>query len=350
MLFMKLHWINPISHYVYEGQLNFLNTFFNLYIYDEKYTNLIFSNHYDLTKFKKFTLRIKSNFLNIYSNPIKNKNDIKIIGDIFTNSLCYNFLFDKKTIFYTEFFNLPNESISRKIISKFILNLFRNKKFIVPTKQTYNTIKKYTSKLLYFPPLYVWNVTKEISNNKQLNILFVWNLGDWKKNIPLIFKIADYFKNNKHIKFTLIGWNKDTQKTLFNKYKYLTENGNVKIIDFISHNNLLKLYPKYDIFLFPSIIDPIGAVVLEAMASWLAIITNKNVWASSYVKNNINWFILDTNNEKEYISKIISLLENKNKLLSFKRESVNIIKQNHRFNNKTLINKKYQQFLNFINN
>lgn len=344
----KICWVNPISHYVYEWWLKFFDDFFELKMYDENSINLKYWEHFNLLNYKVFDIHTKTNFINFYKNPIKDKNCLVLIWDIFTNTLSLNYLFKKNNLFYTEFFNLPNQSFKRKILSKIVLNIFRWKKFIVPTIQSYNTIKKYTKKVLYFPQIYVWPINNEIKIDNNLNILFVWNLWDWKKNIPLILEIAEYYKNNKNITFTLVWWWKDKQKSLFSKYNNLLNSWKVKIIDFVSHWKLNEIYKEADIFIFPSIIDPIWAVVLEAMANGLAIISNSNVWASSYIENNINWFILNEDNKENYIKKIDYLFNNKDILLKFKKSSIELVKKKYWFDNHELLKEKYKQLINFI--
>ena len=280
-------------------------------------------------------------------NKKEEKNSIKIIGDIFTNWLCLNVLFDKNTIFYSEYFEIWNESFTKKFLSKIFTLQFRNKIFLVPTKQSYDFFSKISKKVLYFPQLYIWNINNNpISKQKNdtINILYIGNLSDWKKNIEFIFKII-YKLQNKWFKLTLV-WQEN--KNLFDKYQHLFVKWIVKYLWFKNHQELEKIYQENDIFLFPSISDPIGAVVLEAMAWWLAIITNKFVWASSYLNN--NWFILDNyDNIDDYIEKLLFLKKNIDILNKFKQKSIEIVKNNYWIKNEKLLEQKYLEFNKFIN-
>ena len=339
----KMYWVNPLSHYVFEWWLKLFSKYFDLEVYDHNYMDVNIGKKFDLKDFLVKGTNIFWNFFNFYKNPIKWEKWVKIIWDIFTNSLSYNHFFDKNTIFYTEYFETLGQRKIKTILGRSILNLFRWKKFIAFTKQTTNFVWKYW-KVLYFPQIYVWKINESPlkSNKNNIKILFVWNMQDWKKNIEFIFQVFEKLPSN----FSLhLVWAEN--KDIFKKYKNLFNNWKVKYYWFVEHDKLNEIYSQCDIFFFPSKIDPIGAVVLEAMANGLAIITNKNVGASSYI--DWNGFVLDWFNKEEYVAKFLEFNDNLSILDKFKNKSIELVKQNHWFKNQDLMEKRHLEFKKFIN-
>ena len=85
---------------------------------------------------------------------------------------------------------------------------------------------------------------------------------------------------------------------------------------------LKKYFKASDIFIFPSLYDQFGYVVLEALASGLPVICSKNSGASSLIHNGKNGFIIDP--DKDYTKEIQTILKD---LPSFKEESFSTIKK-----------------------
>lgn len=73
---------------------------------------------------------------------------------------------------------------------------------------------------------------------------------------------------------------------------------------------LKKYFKASDIFIFPSLYDQFGYVVLEALSSGLPVVCSKNAGASSLIQDGKNGFVIDPNKEfSDEIKIIISNLE-----------------------------------------
>ncbi len=79
----------------------------------------------------------------------------------------------------------------------------------------------------------------------------------------------------------------------------------------VDHETLSELYASADIFLFPSISESYGNVVLEAMASGLPCVLANGGGSRDFVEQGVNGFKCSPNDELEYVEKIELLLKDK---------------------------------------
>ena len=101
---------------------------------------------------------------------------------------------------------------------------------------------------------------------------------------------------------------------------------NVTLLPFQNQSKLKKLYQKSDIFIMPSIKEPWGLTVNEAMCAENAIICSDKVGsAADLVNNNYNGYIFKSNDEDDLSKKILKIYNNKNKIKTFKSNSKKII-------------------------
>ena len=139
-----------------------------------------------------------------------------------------------------------------------------------------------------------------------------------KKNWMSIFKQIDKIENTI---FVLIGAGE-----LVNEYHTFINSSNltskVKILTRKEGNELKKYFKASDIFIFPSLYDQFGYVVLEALASGLPVICSKNSGASSLIVNGKNGFIVDP--EAKYIEEIELIIKDIN---TFQKEAVITMEQ-----------------------
>lgn len=111
---------------------------------------------------------------------------------------------------------------------------------------------------------------------------------------------------------------------LENKFK---QNLNVKLCNWANYNDLPKIYHNSSFFILPSIFEPWGLVVNEAMSAGLPVVCSNAVGAMPDLVDNTNGFVFDETNEKQLIEvfdKISSL--NSNELKEMSNCSLKIIK------------------------
>ena len=78
----------------------------------------------------------------------------------------------------------------------------------------------------------------------------------------------------------------------------------------ISHQQLAVLYASADVFLFPSVSEAYGNVVLEAMASGLPCVIADGGGSADFITQGINGFKCRPYDAKDYVAKIHCVLQN----------------------------------------
>ena len=94
--------------------------------------------------------------------------------------------------------------------------------------------------------------------------------------------------------------------------KYLKQNSikNVKLLGFLSRNEMFKYYKIADAFIFPSNEDIYGHVVNEAMSQGLCIISTPNVNASKkLIHEGINGYIISSLDDPKFYSSLEDVLK-----------------------------------------
>ena len=126
-----------------------------------------------------------------------------------------------------------------------------------------------------------------------------------------IYQICEAAKklNNPNIEFNIIGAGYEAQKELLAPYeKYVTFHGQQyfeRLQNHLKHNH---------VFLFPSMGDGFGLVLLEAMAAGLPVIASYNSAGPDLVTEGVNGFLINACDEEALIDKIQWCMDNQDKL------------------------------------
>lgn len=134
-------------------------------------------------------------------------------------------------------------------------------------------------------------------------------------NIPKIIK-------KERIKFVFVGPDDGYKNELDKLAKKLNVKDHILFTGRISENEKLSAYSACDIFVLPSIYEPFGIVILEAMAQGKPVIATKFGGPSEIIQDNTNGFLF--NPYKEFSNDIINVLQDK-KL--YKKISLNAVKR-----------------------
>ena len=78
----------------------------------------------------------------------------------------------------------------------------------------------------------------------------------------------------------------------------------------VNHQELSVFYASSDVFLFPSISESYGNVVIEAMASGLPCVLADGGGSRNFIQQGKNGFLCQPNQEEDYLDKIMLLLQN----------------------------------------
>lgn len=190
----------------------------------------------------------------------------------------------------------------RKIINYLFINSIRYKKAIEKTKYilcaNYETREylckfhsKYSEKILIMTENGLSEdqfLKEEKVFNKDIKFMWCGRLI-YRKGLQIIL---DCIKNlDMGISFDIYGEGPERKKLL----KFINNNNlnDIKLLNPLSYKEILDKYREYDVFIFPSIRETTGTVLLEAMANKLPVITFNQNGASLLVAN--KELLLDVN-------------------------------------------------------
>ena len=167
---------------------------------------------------------------------------------------------------------------------------------------------------------YIRSLYKEILNIEYKNCCLYVGQMIYRKGIDILLEVAKCFDGNTG--FVLVG-GAPTEDYLgtTNDHK-LT---NVKFIDFLGKQDINMYYKAADIFVLPTREDIWGLVINEAMAFGLPIITtNKCIAGLELVKDDVNGYIIPSEDVNELKRKVGFMFEDKKRLVQFGKQSRNI--------------------------
>jgi UDP-glucose:(heptosyl)LPS alpha-1,3-glucosyltransferase len=116
--------------------------------------------------------------------------------------------------------------------------------------------------------------------------------------------------SKKDIKLMILG--KDTNEEVIEKYMLIAEKFGVadKIIYAGFKTDVHRYFAASDIFVFPTLYEPFGLVITEAMASGLPVVTSACAGAAELIEDGVNGLLLkEPRDSKEIAAKLNRLLE-----------------------------------------
>lgn len=152
---------------------------------------------------------------------------------------------------------------------------------------------------------------KKLGIDSQVKILlFVGRMGKEKNIEFLINAFKEVLRKTKEsVILFLVGDGPDLEK-----FRQMSEN--LKINQFVHftgqvpHKEILKYYQMADLFLFSSLTETQGIVILEAIASGLPVVALKDDAFKEFVIPNKNGFLIEKQSPKVFASKVLEILEN----------------------------------------
>ena len=144
---------------------------------------------------------------------------------------------------------------------------------------------------------------QQITQNEKPNILFASRLV-WEKNIHTLIDIYRQL-NIQQLDCNLIIAGDGSAKD-----EAMHQMPNAIFLGKLDHEELSKLYASSDIFVFTSISETYGNVVVEAMASGLPCIIANGGGSASLIEHAVTGYKCNPTNAKEYVYYIQKLLSN----------------------------------------
>ena len=203
-------------------------------------------------------------------------------------------------------------SFKEKLIAipfKIIFNyLFNNSAYVVSlggklTGILNNTITNKSTKVIELPNGVKPDISfvKKQFNTDKINLLFVARFAHNKGIHILVEAIKELNSDGWENKLT---FNLGGRGPLFEHYRNNFNYNNVNYLGFISDEQLVELYKKADVFVFPTLFEGMPTVVLEAMSYGLPIIVS-DVGATAELVDSTNGYLINKNSVSELKKAII---------------------------------------------
>ena len=215
---------------------------------------------------------------------------------------------------YVPFFIKPAESLVRKMYKSFYN---RCDAVYVPTVKIMEELEEYgvsrnVMKLwqrgidshVFNPSKRDVRFIRKLTGNNKPNILFASRLV-WEKNVETLFGIYDEIEaQGIDVNFVIAG-NGVAEDIAKQRMK------NAVFLGFLDHDDLAKVYASCDVFVFTSISETHGNVVVEAMSSGCVPVIARGGGSQALVEDGVTGFLCEPDNPHDYIDKINILLSDK---------------------------------------
>ncbi len=144
---------------------------------------------------------------------------------------------------------------------------------------------------------------KKIAGNNKPCVLYASRIV-WEKNLETLFGIYDeIIKQQLDVNFIMAGTGNAEEEARERMPKAL-------FLGYLNHDALGKLYASSDVFVFPSISETYGNVVVEAAVSGCVPVIANGGGSQALVLNGETGFLCEPNNPKDYVEKIKLILDN----------------------------------------
>lgn len=183
---------------------------------------------------------------------------------------------------------------------------------IVPSPFTWDVAKSlFPNKRIFYVPLPFEHKFVRSSNYEVGNLLYVGTIEE-RKGLTYLIDAISMLENKESVKLNIVG--KVVDQVYYNNLMQkicearLTEN--VNFLGRVSDKTLAECYQKAEIFIFPSLLEGYGIVLIEAFNNGLPIICFDNTAMPYTVKDGINGFVSKNKDASDLASKIQLLMGN----------------------------------------
>tara|TARA_B110000208_G_C11775666_1_gene431941 strand:- start:234 stop:1508 length:1275 start_codon:yes stop_codon:yes gene_type:complete len=152
------------------------------------------------------------------------------------------------------------------------------------------------------------HINLKLDINKKINILFIGEINQ-RKGIKQILEAAKIL-SDQNFQFNLIGLGMSNHSELYKPYKNY-----VNFLGLVSFETLLGQLKSSDVFIFPSLGEGFGLVLLEALSSGLPVISSRNCAGPDLIEDGKNGFLIDAGDTSALVDKILWFQSNRDKLL-----------------------------------
>lgn len=260
-------------------------------------------------------------------------------GLFFMLSFLISIILNKKIILYSQGSFLTKKSFKKKIVYNFFKKL-GVKFWITPVFlkcDLENDLKYYNT----FIPFFLENRATFRLKSDKLKVLVIGKYTKRKQHYELLKSI---YKNKLiDINFNFFGeviYELDEYYKKCEYYKLKNKLNNVKLHKNVNYNNILDEFSKHDILVMMSDHERCSFSQIEAMSFGLACIIGKNNGSANYIINNVNGYVLESNNFNKVSQKLKFLNSNRKVLESYKKRSKQINNAN-KFISKSMLRRVF---------
>lgn len=164
------------------------------------------------------------------------------------------------------------------------------------------------NKFLYVP--------RKPKNDKLLKLIYVGQIT-YRKGIHHLLKVITERFSPNDVDLKLIGFH-SKESLLYKQYK---DYPNIHFIGFVDHERLTKYYNESDVFVFPTLGEGYGLVVLEALSCGLPVICSNLAGGDDAIIEGYNGFVFEAGNDNDLYSKIKWFIDNQQMLSALSENS-----------------------------
>jgi glycosyltransferase involved in cell wall biosynthesis len=144
---------------------------------------------------------------------------------------------------------------------------------------------------------------QNLTGNTKPNLLFASRLV-WEKNLETLIGIYELIEKNKSEYNFIVAGDGVASQEVRQRMPNAIFTGNV------NHEQLAVLYASADVFVFTSVTETYGNVVVEAMASGLPCVIANGGGSADFIENGKNGFLCSPMKPEEYLTAINKILTN----------------------------------------
>ena len=206
-----------------------------------------------------------------------------------------------------------NDSDSNKYIKTISNTTKKLDYFVVVSKKMVEDYTKYLSIPVIYIPNSIEELPNKFSKHDTNNIISVGRLESVKGFEDLIDIFKMIVLKNDNVFLNIVG--DGTQYELLeNKINDLGLQANIKLLGYKNSTELSELYNKSSIYVMTSFSESFGLVLLEAQSHKLPCIAFDSAnGAKELIHNGVDGYLIDNRNKEKMTSKILELINNKDK-------------------------------------
>lgn len=150
----------------------------------------------------------------------------------------------------------------------------------------------YPKKRIFATPIgidHIFISQRELERNK--DVLFVGTWCRMKGRVYLTRIISKMAEDISGLTVSIIGTGISEKDVLFDFPEHTR--GRIRVVRSLSKSMLKEEYGTHKVFLFPSLFEGYGNVILEAMASGMVVIVSKDLGAAEIIRDGYNGFLVE---------------------------------------------------------